>query len=223
MILHSKQKTLPRSFIQVVQSLKPTKCSCVLAGCMILMFSKFLNSQCFYHTRRCPKNWPPLYTFKSSTVGSQTMQPFSCCIIKQITLETSKKCINNFVFCLFLCSKDDVRCHATPLLVFSHLLAVHCNWFYQMVRTSFKNTAVNFKCPAQTTKLSFWTYEKHWSQILSCGVVSESFHWNFRRKQKNLFDNCYYQKKYFCRKPLEWVGLFVWLKLGLQVSKNPRH
>ena len=113
-ILHSKQKTLPRSFIEVVQSLKPTQCSCVLAGCMILMFSKFLNSQCFYHTRRCPKNWPPLYTFKSSTVGSQTMQPFSCCIIEQITLETSKKCINNFVFC----SKDGVRCHATPLLVF---------------------------------------------------------------------------------------------------------
>ena len=127
MILHSKQKTLPRSFIEVVQSLKPTQCSCVLAGCMILMFSKFLNSQCFYHTRRCPKNWPPLYTFKSSTVGSQTMQPFSCCIIKQITLETSKKCINNFVFCSFLSSKDGVRCHATPLLVFSHFLAVCCN------------------------------------------------------------------------------------------------
>ena len=127
MIPHSKQKTLPRSFIEVVQSLKPTQCSCVLAGCMILMFSKFLNSQCFYHTRRCPKNWPPLYTFKSSTVGSQTMQPFSCCIIEQITLETSKKCINNFVFCSFLSSKDGVRCHATPLLVFSHFLAVCCN------------------------------------------------------------------------------------------------
>ena len=89
---------------------KPTQCSCVLVGCMILMFSKFLNSQCFYHTRRCPKNWPPLYTFKSSTVGSQTMQPFSCCIIEQITLETSKKCTNSFVFR----SKDGVRCHATP-------------------------------------------------------------------------------------------------------------
>ena len=138
-ILHSKLKTLPRSFIEVVQSLKPTQCSCVLAGCMILMFSKFLNSQCFYHTRRCPKNWPPLYTFKSSTVGSQTMQPFSCCIIKQITLETSKKCINNFVFCSFLNWKDGVRCHATLLLVFSHFLAVCCNWFYQMVRTSFKS------------------------------------------------------------------------------------
>ena len=109
MILHSKQKTPPRSFIEVVQSLKPTQCSCVLAGCMILMFSKFLNSQCFYHTRRCPKNWPPLYTFKSSTVGSQTMQPFSCCIIEQITLETPKKRINNFVFCLFLSSKDGIR------------------------------------------------------------------------------------------------------------------
>ena len=34
---------------------KPTQCSCVLVGCMILMFSKFLNSHCFYHTRRCPK------------------------------------------------------------------------------------------------------------------------------------------------------------------------
>ena len=109
MILHSKQKTPPRSFIEVLQSLKPAQCSCVLAGCMILMFSKFLNSQCFYHTRRCPKNWPPLYTFKSSTVGSQTMQPFSCCIIEQITLETPKKRINNFVFCLFLSSKDGIR------------------------------------------------------------------------------------------------------------------
>ena len=118
MILHSKQKTPPRSFIEVVQSLKPTQCSCVLAGCMILMFSKFLNSQCFYHTRRCPKNWPPLYTFKSSTVGSQTMQPFSCCIIKQITLETSKKCINNFVFCSFLNSKDGVLSrNTTPCLL----------------------------------------------------------------------------------------------------------
>ena len=54
-ILHSKQKTLPRSFIEVVQSLKPNQRSRVLAGCMILMFSKFLNSLCFYHTRRCPK------------------------------------------------------------------------------------------------------------------------------------------------------------------------
>ena len=127
MILHSKQKTLPRSFIEAVQSLKPTQCSCELAGYMILMFSKFLNSQCFYHTRRCPKNGPPLYTFKSSTVGSQSMQPFSCCIIEQITLEISKECINNFVFCLFLRSKDGVLCHATPLLVFSHFLLVCCN------------------------------------------------------------------------------------------------
>ena len=128
MILRSKQKTLPRSFIEVAQSLKLTQCSCVLAGCMIFMFSKFLNSQCFNHTRRCPKNWPPLYTFKSSTGGSQTMQPFSCFIIEQITLKTSKKCINNNVLdCSFLSSKDGVRCHATPLLVFSHFLAVCCN------------------------------------------------------------------------------------------------
>ena len=138
-ILHSKLKTLPRSFIEVVQSLNATQCSCVPAGCMILMLFKFLNSQCFYHTRKCPKNWPPLYTFKSSTVGSQTMQPFSCCIIEQITLETSKKCINNFVFCSFLSSNDGVRCHATPLLVFAHFLAFCCNWFYQMVRTSLKS------------------------------------------------------------------------------------
>ena len=188
MVLHSKQKTPPRSFIEDVQSLKPTQCLCELAECMILMFFKLLSSQCFYHTRRCPKNWPPFsgadlvggrrgcapssktppprndlrfsnttgilqkkkkkiwfigveveqetsapppnYSFKSSTVGSQTMQPFSCCIIEQITLETSKKCINNFVFCSFLSSKDDVRCHATPLLVFSHFLPVCCNWFY---------------------------------------------------------------------------------------------
>ena len=54
-ILHSKQKTLPRSFIEVVQSLKPTQCSCVLAGCMILMFSKSLT-QSMLLTRRCPKN-----------------------------------------------------------------------------------------------------------------------------------------------------------------------
>ena len=121
MILHSEQKTLPRSFNQVVQSLKPTQCSCVLVGCMILMFSKFLNSQCFYHTRRCPKNWPPLYTFKSSTVGSQTMQPFSCCIIEQVTLETSKKCINSFVFR----SKDGVRCHATPDYLSSHTSSLY--------------------------------------------------------------------------------------------------
>ena len=94
--------TLPRSFIEVVRSLKPTHCSCVLAGCMILMFSKFVNSQCFYHTRRCPKNWPPLYTFKSSTGGSQTMQPFSCCIIEQITLKTSKKCIKQLCFRLLI-------------------------------------------------------------------------------------------------------------------------
>ena len=134
------KKTLPRSFIEVVQSLKPTQCSCALAGCMILMFSKSLNSQCFYHTRRCPKNWPPLYTFKSSTDGSETMHPFSCCIIEQITLKTSKKSINYFVLdCSFLSSKDGVRCHATPLLVFSHFLAVCCNWFYELVRTSFKS------------------------------------------------------------------------------------
>ena len=119
-IFHSRQKSF-RNHLSRLYKLKPTQCSCVLAGCMILMFSKSLNSQCFYHTRRCPKNWPPLYTFKSSTVGSQTMQPFSCCIIEQITLETSKKCINNFVFCSVLSSKDGVRCYATLLLVFSHL------------------------------------------------------------------------------------------------------
>ena len=110
MIPHSKQKNASEIIYPGCPKFKPTQCSCVLVGCMILMFSKFLNSQCFYHTRRCPKNWPPLYTFKSSTVGSQTMQPFSCCIIEQITLETSKKCTNSFVFRL----KDGVRCHATP-------------------------------------------------------------------------------------------------------------
>ena len=37
-----------------------------------------------------------------------------------------KKCMNNFVFCSFFRnSKDGVRCHATPLLVFSH-----CNSLY---------------------------------------------------------------------------------------------
>ena len=157
---HSKQKTLPRSFIEVVQSLKPTQCSCVLAGCMILMFSKFLNSQCFYHTRRCPKNWPPLYTFKSSTGGSQTMQPFSCCIIEQITLKTSKKCINNFVLdCSFLSSKDGVRCHATPLLVFSHFLAVcltdsmNCIFFsWYILSNHLKNLYQN----AHSVWVTFW-------------------------------------------------------------------
>ena len=34
--------------------------------------------------------------------GSQTMQPFSCCIIEQITLKTSKKCIKQFCFRLFI-------------------------------------------------------------------------------------------------------------------------
>ena len=97
---------------------KPTQCSCVLVGCMILMFCKFLNSQCFYHTRRCPKNWPPLYTFKSSIGGSQTMQPFRCCIIEQIT---SKKCTNSFVFR----SKDGVRCHATPDSLSSHTCSLY--------------------------------------------------------------------------------------------------
>ena len=42
-ILHSKQKKASRSFMEVVQSLKPTQCSCLLAGCMILMFSKALS------------------------------------------------------------------------------------------------------------------------------------------------------------------------------------
>ena len=76
-------------------------------------------SQCFYHSgvRKTDHH----FTFKSSTVGSQTMQPFICCIIEQITLETSKKCINNFVFCSVLSSKDGVRCYATLLLVFPHL------------------------------------------------------------------------------------------------------
>ena len=46
-ILHSKQKTLPRSFIEVVQSLKPTHCSCVLAGCMIFMFPNSLIVHAF--------------------------------------------------------------------------------------------------------------------------------------------------------------------------------
>ena len=127
-ILHSKQKTLSRSFIEVVQSLKPSQCSCVLAGCMILMFSKFLRVNAFITRVRVRKTDHHFYTFKSSTGGSQTMQPFSCCIIEQITLKTSKKCINNFVLdCSFLSSKDGVRCHATPLLVFSHFLAVCCN------------------------------------------------------------------------------------------------
>ena len=37
-------------------------------------------------------------------------------------------------------------------------------------------------------------------------------------KKKTFSDNCYYQKRYFYRKPLN-----QWLKLGLQVPKNPRH
>ena len=73
--------------------------SCVPARCMILMFSKSL-SQCFYHSGVLKTDHP--YTFKSSTVGSQTMQPFSCCIIEQITLKTSKKCIKQFCFRLLI-------------------------------------------------------------------------------------------------------------------------
>ena len=61
-----------RSFMEVVQSLKPTQCLCLLAGCMILMFSKALSQ---YGT---------FITFKSSTVGSQTMQLFSCCTLNVI-------------------------------------------------------------------------------------------------------------------------------------------
>ena len=122
-----KTKKLPRSFIEVVQSKTYSMSVCTGRVCD---FDVFQIPQSMLLSRRCPKNWPPLYTFKSSTVDSQTMQPFSCCIIEQITLETSRKCINNFVFCSFLSSKDGVRCHATPLLVFSHFLPVCCNWFY---------------------------------------------------------------------------------------------
>ena len=169
-ILHSKQKTLPRSFTEVAQSLKPTQCSCVLAGCMILMFYKFLNSQCFNHTRRCPKNWPPLYTFKSSTGGSQTMQPFSCCIIEQITLKTSKKCINNFVLdCSFLSSKDGVRCHATPLLVFSHFLAVCCNC---MILWIGKNIF-------QIAEIVLKTYFSSWYILFNHLITLIRFEWHF--------------------------------------------
>ena len=53
------------------------------------------------------------------------MQPFSCCIIEQITLKTSKECINNFVLdCSFLSSKDGVRGHATTpcLLTLPHCM-----------------------------------------------------------------------------------------------------
>ena len=55
---------------------------------MILMFSKSL-SHYFYHAGVWKTDHP--YTFKSSNVGSQiNMQPFSCCIIEQITLKTGK-------------------------------------------------------------------------------------------------------------------------------------
>ena len=45
-------------------------------------------SQYFYHAGVRKTDHP--YTFKSSTVGSQTTQPFNCCIIEQITLKTGK-------------------------------------------------------------------------------------------------------------------------------------
>ena len=45
-------------------------------------------SQYFYHAGVRKTDHP--YTFKSSTVSSQTMQSFRSCIIEQITLKTGK-------------------------------------------------------------------------------------------------------------------------------------
>ena len=90
----------------------------------------------------------------------------------------------------------------------------------KIYNTSFSHTAVNFKCPAQTTKLSVWNYEKQWTQLFTCGVPQWKLSSKFSKKtkKKTFSDNCYYQKRYFYRKPLN-----QWLKLGLQVPKNPRH
>ena len=114
-ILHSKQKGFRDHLSRLSNAYSVFACT----G-RVYDFDVFQTlSQCFYHSgvRKTDHH----FTFKSSTVGSQTMQPFICCIIEQITLETSKKCINNFVFCSVLSSKDGVRCYATLLLVFSHL------------------------------------------------------------------------------------------------------
>ena len=119
-ILHSKLKTLPRSFIEVVQSFKPTQCSCVLAGCMILMFARFLNSQCFYHTRRCPKT-----DHRFTLLIKYCWQPdYATFQLLYNWTNYTKEMYKQFCFPFEgWCSLS----RNTWLLVFSHFLPVCCN------------------------------------------------------------------------------------------------
>ena len=71
------------------------------------------------------------------------------------------------------------------------------------------------------TPLSFWNYEKHWTQIESCGVPQWKLWSKFSKKQKKNFRTIVITKRsifivnYLSR-------LLVCLKLGLQVPKDPR-
>ena len=72
-------------------------------------------------TRRCPKNWPPLYTFKSN--WQPDYATFQLLYNWTNNFGNIKEMYKQFGFLLILTSKDRVRvrCEATPLLVFSHL------------------------------------------------------------------------------------------------------
>ena len=73
------------------------------------------------------------------------------------------------------------------------------------------------------TPLSLWNYEKHWIQIWSCGVPAvKALIKKFEENKKNLFRTIVITKRsIFTVNHLS--RLRVWLKLGIQVPKNPRH
>ena len=81
-------------------------------------------TQCFYHAgvRKTDHH----FTFKSGTVGSQTMQPFICCIIEQITLETSNMEIDGRLFSAQFEGWCSLLRNTTPCLLTLRRLAVCC-------------------------------------------------------------------------------------------------
>ena len=72
------------------------------------------------------------------------------------------------------------------------------------------------------TPLSFWNYKKHWTQIWSCGVPQWKLWSKFSKKARNSFRIIVITKRSIFIVNL-LSRLRVWLKLGIQVPKNPRH
>ena len=83
-----------------------------------------------------------------------------------------------------------------------------------------KNAAINLKCHRRHFLFEITRNIGHKYSLAVC--LSESFDQNFRRKQKNPFRTIVITKRsIFIVNHLS--RLLVWLKLGLQVPKNPRH